>query len=109
MSKFKKLVDFKNWQKNTKTVAMVILAILVVIFVLSSLNVSEQDMLRNASPEIEQIIEDEKTSSRKSLTITYNDLGVISYISFTTSGASALKESYVGFAGGIYGARNNFV
>jgi His/Glu/Gln/Arg/opine family amino acid ABC transporter permease subunit len=104
MSKFKKLVDFKNWQKNTKTVAMVILAILVVIFVLSSLNVSEQDMLRNASPEIEQIIEDEKTSSRKSLTITYNDLGVISYISFTTSGASALKESYVGFAGGIYGA-----
>ncbi len=104
MSKFKKLVDFKNWQKSTKTVAMVILAILVVIFVLSSLNVSEQDMLRNASPEIEQIIEDEKTSSRKSLTITYNDLGVISYISFTTSGASALKESYVGFAGGIYGA-----
>ena len=104
MSKFKKLVDFKNWQKNTKTVAMVILAILVVIFVLSSLNVSEEDMLRNASPEIEQIIEDEKASSRKSLTITYNDLGVISYISFTTSGASALKESYVGFAGGIYGA-----
>lgn len=104
MSKFKKLVDFKNWQKSTKTVAMVILAILVVIFVLSSLNVSEQDMLRNASPEIEQIIEDEKTSSRKSLTITYNDLGVISYISFTTSGASALKESYVGFASGIYGA-----
>ena len=104
MSKFKKLVDFKNWQKSTKTVAMVILAILVVIFVLSSLNVSEQDMLRNASPEIEQIIEDEKASSRKSLTITYNDLGVISYISFTTSGASALKESYVGFAGGIYGA-----
>lgn len=104
MSKFKKLVDFKNWQRSTKTVAMVILAILVVIFVLSSLNVSEQDMLRNASPEIEQIIEDEKASSRKSLTITYNDLGVISYISFTTSGASALKESYVGFAGGIYGA-----
>ena len=104
MSKFKKLVDIKNWQKNTKTVAMVILAILVLILVLSALNVSEQDMLKNASPEIEQIIEDEKTSSRKSLTITYNDLGVISYISFTTSGASALKESYVGFAGGIYGA-----
>lgn len=104
MSKFKKLVDFKNWQRNTKTVAMVILAALVLIFVLSTLNVSEQDMLNNASPEIEQIIEEEKTSSRKSLTITYNDLGVISYISFTTSGANALKESYVGFAGSIYGA-----
>jgi len=104
MSKFKKLVDFKNWQQNTKTVAMVIVAALVLIFVLSTLNVSEQDMLNNASPEIKQIIEEEKASSRKSLTITYNDLGVISYISFTTSGASALKESYVGFAGSIYGA-----
>ncbi len=104
MSKFKKLVDFKNWQRSTKTVAIVIVAALVLIFVLSTLNVSEQDMLNNASPEIKQIIEEEKTSSRKSLTITYNDLGVISYISFTTSGASALKESYVGFAGSIYGA-----
>jgi len=104
MSKFKKLVDFKNWQRSTKTVAIVIVAALVLIFVLSTLNVSEQDMLNNASPEIKQIIEEEKASSRKSLTITYNDLGVISYISFTTSGASALKESYVGFAGSIYGA-----
>lgn len=104
MSKFKKLVDFKNWQKNTKTVAIIILAALVLVFVLSALNVSEQDMLNNASPAVKQIAEEEKTSSRKSLTITYNDLGVISYISFTTSGASAIKESYVGFAGSIYGA-----
>ena len=104
MSKFKKLVDFKNWQKNTKTVAIIILAALVLVFVLSAFNVSEQDMLNNASPAVKQIAEEEKTSSRKSLTITYNDLGVISYISFTTSGASAIKESYVGFAGSIYGA-----
>ena len=61
-------------------------------------------MLNNASPAVNQIIEEEKTSSRKSLTITYNDLGVISYISFTTSGVSAIKETYVGFAGSIYGA-----
>ena len=104
MSKFKKLVDFKNWQRNTKTVAIVIVAALVLIFILSTINVSEQDMLNNASPAIEQIMEEEKTSSRKSLTITYNNLGVISYISFTTSGASAIKESYVGFAGSIYDA-----
>jgi His/Glu/Gln/Arg/opine family amino acid ABC transporter permease subunit len=104
MSKFKKLVDFKNWQKNTKAVAIIILAALVLVFVLSALNVSEQDMLNNASPAVKQIAEEEKTSSRKSLTITYNDLGVISYISFTTSGANAIKESYVGFAGSIHGA-----
>ena len=104
MSKIKKLVDIKNWQRSTKTAVILIVAALALVFVLSAINVSEQDMLNNASPAIEQLIEDEKTSSRKSLTITYNNLGVMSYISFTTSGASAIKESYVGFAGAIYGA-----
>ena len=104
MSKLKKLVDIKNWQRSTKTAVILVAAALALVFVLSAVNVSEQDMLDNASPVIKQIIEEEKTSSRKSLTITYNDLGVISYISFTTSGASAIKESYVGFAGSIYGA-----
>lgn len=104
MSKLKKLVDIKNWQRSTKTAVILVAAALALVFALSAVNVSEQDMLDNASPVIKQIIEEEKTSSRKSLTITYNDLGVISYISFTTSGASAIKESYVGFAGSIYGA-----
>ncbi len=104
MSKLKKLVTFKHWQRSTKTAVILIVAALVLVFVLSAVNVSEQDMLNNASPAIKQIIEEEKTSSRKSLTITYNNLGVMNYISFTTSGASAIKESYVGFAGAIYGA-----
>ena len=104
MSKFKKLVDFKNWQRSTKTAVILIVAALVLVFVLSAINVSEQDMMNNASSAIKQIIEDEKTSSRRSLTITYNNLGIMSYISFATSGASAIKESYVGFAGAIYGA-----
>lgn len=104
MSKLKKLVNIKNWQRSTKTAVILVAAALALVFVLSAVNVSEQDMLDNASPVIKQVIEEEKTSSRKSLTITYNDLGVISYISFTTSGASAIKESYVGFAGSIYGA-----
>jgi His/Glu/Gln/Arg/opine family amino acid ABC transporter permease subunit len=97
-------VDIKNWKRSTKTLAWIILAALVLLFVLSAINVSEKEMLDNASPSVKQLIEEEKTSSRKSLTITYNNLGVISYISFTTSGASAIKESYVGFAGSIYGA-----
>ena len=104
MSKFKKLVDIKNWQRSTKTIAIVIMAILALVIVLSAINVSEQEMLNHASGAVKQLIEEEKTSSRKSLTITYNNLGVVSYISFTTSGASAIKESYVGFAGSIYGA-----
>ena len=104
MSKFKKLVDIKNWQRSTKTIAIVIMAILAFVIVLSAINVSEQDMLNHASGAVKQLIEEEKTSSRKSLTITYNNLGVVSYISFTTSGACAIQESYVGFAGSIYGA-----
>ncbi len=104
MSRLKKLVDFKNWQRSTKTAVIFFVAALVLVFVLSAVNVSEQDMLDNASPAIKQMIEDEKTSSRKSLTITYNNLAVINYISFTTSGAKAIKESYVGFAGMIHGA-----
>ena len=104
MSRFKRIVDIKNWKRSTKTFAIVVFAALALIVFLSVINVSKQDMLNNASPAVNQIIEEEKTSSRKSLTITYNDLGVISYISFTTSGVSAIKETYVGFAGSIYGA-----
>ena len=104
MAKFKQLVDIKNWKRSTKTLFTVILAALALLIVLSAINVSEQDMLGNASPAVKQLIEEEKSSSRKSLTITYNDLGIVNYISFTTSGASAIKESYIGFAGVIHGA-----
>lgn len=65
-------------------------------------------MLGHASDVVKQVIEEEKTSSRKSLTITYNNLGVISYISFSTSGAASLKEAYVGFAGQVYSADEGF-
>ena len=104
MSRFKRLVDIKNWKRSTKTVAIVVMAALALITVLSVINVSEQDMLANASPAIKQLIEDEKDSSRKSLTITYNNLGIINYVSFTTSGANEIKETFVGFAGSIHGA-----
>lgn len=104
MAIFKKILDIKNWKRSTQTIVIVILAVLALLFVLSAINVSEQAMLDNASPAVKQIIEEEKTSARKSLTITYNNLGIINYISFTTSGASAIKESYVGFAGSIYSA-----
>ena len=104
MSIFKKLFTIKNWKRSSKTVAIVIMATVALVCVLSSINVSEQDMMNQASAAVKQLIADEKNSSRKTLTVTYNDLGVVSYISFTTSGAKAIKESYVGFAGSIYSA-----
>ncbi len=65
-------------------------------------------MMDHASDQIKQVIEEEKTSSRKYLTITYNNLGVISYLSFSTSGAQSIKEAYVGFAGQVYSADEGF-
>ncbi len=100
----KKLVDIKNWKRTSKTVAIVIVATVALVSILTALNVSEQDMMNQASDAVKQLIEQEQNSSRKTLTVTYNNLGVVSYISFTTSGAKAIKESYIGFAGKIYNA-----
>ncbi len=106
MHKLKKLFDIKNWKRSTLTVAIIIMAAAALFVVLSAINVSEQEMIDRASDEMKQMIEDEKDSARKYVTITYNNLGAVSYISFSTSGASALKESYVGFAGKIYSAES---
>lgn len=79
----------------------------VLLFVIfSAMNLPRAAMMDHASDKVKQIIEDEKNSSRKYLTITYNDLGILSYLSFSTSGAEALKESYVGFAGQVFSAND---
>jgi His/Glu/Gln/Arg/opine family amino acid ABC transporter permease subunit len=72
--------------------------------VLTWVNVSEETMLSSASDQMKQIIEQEKDSSRKYVTITYNSFGFIKYLSFSTSGAKAMKEAYVAFAGKIHSA-----
>ncbi len=84
------------------------MAAVTLIGILSAINVSREEMMAQASDQVKQIIEEEKDSSRKYLTITYNNLGVISYLSFSTSGAGSIKESYVGFAGQIYSANEGF-
>lgn len=106
MKIIKRIVDIKRWKRSSKSVAVIIIAALVVIGILSILNPSREDMMEHASAQVKQIIEDEKDSTRKHLTITYNDLGVINYISFTTKGVKAIKESYVGFAGQKYDAKD---
>jgi len=50
------------------------------------------------------MIADEKDIARKRLTITYNDFGFISYLSFSSPGARAIDESYIGFAGTVFRA-----
>ena len=108
MKIIKKIINVKQWSSSTKTAAILIMAAAALIGILSAINVSEEVMMNHASDQVKQLIEDEKDSSRKHLVITYNDLGVINYLSFTTTGAEAIKESYVGFAGQIYSADDGF-
>ncbi len=104
----KKLINIRKWERSTKTAAIVVMAAVILFIVLSIINVSESEMMDRASSTVKQMIEDEKDSSRKRLTATYNDFGFISYLSFTTSGAKALQESYVGFAGKVFKADEGF-
>lgn len=104
MKTIKRIVNIKEWKRATKTAAILIMAAAALICVLTAINVSKDAMMARASDQVKQIIEDEKDKGRKSLVITYNDLGVISYLSFSTTGAEAIKESYVGVAGQIYSA-----
>lgn len=106
MNTIKKIINVKQWKRASKTAAIFIMAALALICILSAINVSKDAMMGRASDQVKQIIEDEKDKARKSLVITYNDLGVVNYLSFSTSGAQSIKESYVGFAGQIYSADN---
>lgn len=104
MNIIKRVVDIKHWKRSSKIVAIAVVVALAAIAVLSILKPSREEMMNHASDQVKQMIEEEKDSSRKYLTITYNDLGVINYLSYTTSGAKSIKESYVGFAGQRYNA-----
>jgi His/Glu/Gln/Arg/opine family amino acid ABC transporter permease subunit len=104
MNIIKKIVGVKQWKRSSKAAAILIVAAVALIAIFSAINLSKEEMMGYASDQVKQIIEEEKDSARKYLTITYNDLGVISYLSFSTSGAKAIKESYVAFAGRVYEA-----
>lgn len=104
MDTIKKIINIKNWKPNTKKAAIIILAVLVVFLIFTAIAPSEEMMMNQASNTVKEMIDAEKNSTRKRVTITYNDLGAVNYLSFTTSGANAVKESYLGFAGNIYNA-----
>lgn len=96
------IISVNKWKKSTKRVAIFVIAALVVALVLAIINPPQSRMMNSASAELKKMIDDEKDSERKRITITYNDLGVISYIAFSSSGKNGLKETYLGFAGSVY-------
>jgi hypothetical protein len=99
MNVLKRIVDLKHWRRSSKAAALIFLAAVVLFLILSAVNPGRDEMMDHASAQVKQIMEEEKDSARKYLPITYNDLGVIKYLSFSTSGAKALKESTWGLRG----------
>jgi His/Glu/Gln/Arg/opine family amino acid ABC transporter permease subunit len=100
----KSVTNVKNWKKKTKITVCVVLAVIAVCIVLCALKPSEADMKAQASDEMQQLLKNDETSSRKRVTVTYNSLFIINYCSFSSSGAVELSEKYVGFAGKIFHA-----
>lgn len=104
MKTLKRIVDIKNWKKQTKITAGVVVLLLILACILAAVKPSEAEMISQASPEMQELIELDETSSRKRVTITYNSLFVINYCSFSSSGANEISEKFVGFAGQVYEA-----
>ena len=108
MKVLKRIVNIRGWKRASKTAAIVFMAAVALFIVLASVNVTRDEMMAGISDQMKQIIDKEQNSTRKTVTVTYNNFGAISYLSLSTSGAKALKEAYVGFAGQIYNADGGF-
>jgi His/Glu/Gln/Arg/opine family amino acid ABC transporter permease subunit len=92
-----------NW-KNHKKQWIVTLGVMLLLIILGALKPGKEALLSRVSPEMQKLIAADANNSRKRVTETYNSLGIISYISLSSSGANAVSERYVGFAGKVYSA-----
>ena len=104
----KGLIDIKNWRKRTKIGWIVALVVIAVCIVLSILKPSEAEMKSMASEEMQAMIKADENSSRKRVTVTYNNLIIVNYCSFSTSGAKEITEKSVGFVGKAIPANEGF-
>lgn len=104
MNKLKKIIDVKNWEKQKKIKFGIVLLVVAAIIVLAVMKPNEQEMLSNTSDAMQKLIAENQESSRKRITITYNSLVIINYLSISSSGANQMSEKYIGFAGNVYSA-----
>ena len=102
----KSVISIKNWQVKTKVTTIIVLVALIACTVLAFMKPSQAEMEALASPQMQKWIERDQTLERKRVTTTYNNMIVINYISFSTSGANGVTEKYVGFAGEIHKANS---
>ena len=90
----KRVKDVKHWQRKTKITTIIVITALIVCTVLAFMKPSEAEMMDQASPQMKRWIEKDQTLERKRVTTTYNNMIVINYISFSTSGADGVTEKY---------------
>ena len=95
-----KIADLKKYSKQIIVVAVIV----VVCIILAALKPGKDTLLSMTSPEMQKMIDADKSSSRKRVTITYNSMLIINYVSLSTSGANVMSERYVGFLGKVYPA-----
>ncbi len=104
MNTLKKITDIKNWKKSTKINAAIFVLVLIAVVILAAVKPSEEMMIGRASPEMQKLIEKDAQSTRKYVTVTYNNMIIINFCSFSSSGANEMTERFVGFAGKVYSA-----
>ncbi len=104
MGTVKKILDIKNWSKKTKQITGAVIALVIVAFVFAANKPGQQQFEKYVSEDMQKLIEKDEGRERKRVTKTYNSLFVISYCSFSSSGANEMKEAYVGFMGKVYEA-----
>jgi len=104
MKKALSFFDVRKWEKDTKILCIVILAIFLVMSVFAIFKPSEADMKAQASEAMQELLKADESRAYKSVITTYNDLYFINYCSFVSEGANAMSERYVGFAGQVFDA-----
>lgn len=104
MKSILKLMDIKNWSKKTRSRAAILIICIIAAFILAFLKPTEEAMKNQCSETMQTLIEKDENTTRKHVTITYNSLFIVNFCSFSSSGASAATERFVGFAGHVYAA-----
>ena len=92
-----------NW-KDHKKQWILFIGVMLLLIILGALKPGKEELLSRVSPAMQKLIAADEANSRKRVTETYNSLGIISYVSLSSSGANAMSERYVGFAGKVFSA-----
>lgn len=92
---------------ENKIVVSIVLLVLIVVGILSTMMPTREEMLANTSEAMQQRLAEDAQSTRKRLTISYNPLFCVSYLSVSSSGRDVVSESYVGFCNQIIPANDS--